>query len=156
MIVVNQKPIFPYIVFDIDGTLADIKHRLHHIINPEEKKDWEAFNAASEYDALNKHIAAINYRMCGRSRYGSIIVSGRSENYRSITEKWLLQHNIYCDYIFMRQSGDFRSDAIIKEEIIINNIKDAPILFVVDDRDRVVEVWRKHGYKCLQCQKGDY
>lgn len=161
----------PYIVFDIDGTLANIKHRLHYIksepatnsyeeINGTGKPDWDSFNAAMHEDKINPHIAAINKSMCGREygrvSYPAIIVTGRPDIYREVTEKWLSHHGINYCYLFMRAKDDYRSDVNIKREIAERNIADAKVLFVIDDRSKVVDMWRELGYKCLQCQKGDY
>lgn len=38
-----------FVVFDLDGTLADGDHRLHHITG--ETKDWRAFFAACGDDS---------------------------------------------------------------------------------------------------------
>lgn len=170
---IHREPHLPYIIFDIDGTLANIKHRLHHIKHPgsfssfeEAKKipekftpDWNAFNRAMVHDEPNMHIIAIYKAMCGLKRggdYPAVFVTGRPEGYRAETEQWLQDNGIAPTRLFMRPEKDHRSDVAIKLEIYDNYIKDAPILFVVDDRDAVVAMWRELGYKCLQCQKGDY
>ena len=162
-----------YIIFDIDGTLADISHRLHHIKEEKEdvrgengswkgqivvqRPDWQAFNNDMVHDTLNRHIAAIYGSMCPphHSR-GSIVVTGRPETHRKQTEKWLRDNLIFPDYLFMRPAGDYRSDVDVKRDIVKNNISDAKVLLVIDDRSKVVEMWRELGYHCLQCQKGDY
>ena len=146
-----------FIIFDIDGTLANIGHRLYHIKS--EKQDWDSFNDAMVDDILHRHIAEIYYRMCNiryMNNYGSIFVTGRPETHRKMTEDWLMKHNLIPNYLFMRPAGDYRSDVEIKAEIYHKYIEPAEILFVVDDRDAVVKMWRMKGLKCLQCQKGDY
>jgi len=45
--------------------------------------------------------------------------------------------------LIMRKSGDFRSDVIIKPELIKPFADKIEILF--DDRDGVVDMWRKNG-----------
>lgn len=157
MSIVNQSPALPYIVFDIDGTLANIKHRLPYIKS--EKPDWDSFNESMDKDALNLPVAQIYYKMCDsrhNANHPSIFVTGRPQDYQHKTEQWLLRNKLVPNYLFMRPAGDYRSDVEIKTEIIDKYIKMAPILFVIDDRDKIVEMWRKLGYKCLQCQKGDY
>lgn len=147
----------PYVVFDIDGTLANIKHRLHHIKG--EKKDWDAFNSMLSGDELNADVAEIYYRFCDLRAINpcpAIVVTGRFEKYRAETEVWLAKHGIKPQYLFMRQDGDYRSDDIVKEDIYNTRLKQANIVFVVDDRERVVKMWRKVGLRCLQVQDGDY
>jgi len=151
------KSIGPYIVFDIDGTLANIKHRLHNI--QDGNKNWEKFNSECHKDEPNKHIIEINKLMCDRNNpkhYPAIIVTGREETYAAETREWLQNHGITWTYLFMRPTKDYRSDVEIKREIIEKYIQPAEILFVLDDREKVVDLWRSMGYKCLQVQKGDY
>ncbi len=61
------------------------------------------------------------------------------------------------DRIFFRRAGDFRADDEVKREIWKEHIQPHyRVLFVVDDRDRVVRMWREEGLVCLQCAPGDF
>jgi hypothetical protein len=172
---IHREPHLPYIIFDIDGTLANIKQRLHYIQEIKEdvrnengswkgekvvkKPDWNAFNRAMVHDEPNLHIIGIYKAMCDMKRggdYPAVFVTGRPEDYRAETEEWLRNNGMQPTRLFMRPEGDYRSDVEIKREIHEKYIKGAPVFFVVDDRDAVVAMWRELGYKCLQCQKGDY
>ena len=45
----------------------------------------------------------------------------------------------------------------IKKEIYRHLIKPYyDVLFAIDDRQQVVDLWRDEGLVCLQCAKGDY
>lgn len=147
----------PYIIFDIDGTLSNIQHRVHHVTK--DPKDWDSFNESMFEDEVDGAIWQIFQHMCN-SRNGlnfpSIFVTGRMEKYRTVTENWLKKNNLVPDYLFMRETDDFRSDDVVKWEIDIKYISPAPILCVFDDRDKVVKMWRNQGYKCLQVQEGDF
>lgn len=50
----------------------------------------------------------------------------------------------------MRSANDARSDDIVKHEIAQQIAKDWYIYAVFDDRNRVVDMWRKAGIRCLQ------
>ena len=143
------------ILFDIDGTLADVEHR--RIYLNKEKPDWKSFNNLMGEDTLNKPIVELYKTLWETKKYEIILVSGRSEAFRKITEQWLVWNNIPFEELKMRPLNDNRSDDIIKEEILKNlqkNKKD--ILFAVDDRQQVVDMWRKNGITCLQCDVGDF
>lgn len=92
-----------------------------------------------------------------------IFISGREgtlECYNK-TFNWLRENilGIYniADNIFMRKEKDYRSDEIIKKEIFEENIKDKyNVLAVLDDRKKVVDMWRKEGLLCLQVWDGDF
>lgn len=142
------------VVFDIDGTLADISHRLH-FINNGGKKDWAGFNSMMSHDDPKPVVISLLQHMYG-SGYWVYLVTGRQECYREETEAWLKKHNIEYDQMFMRPTDNYDPDYQVKEKILDLDLAGCKIFFVVDDRDQVVEMWRRRGITCLQCQKGDY
>lgn len=86
-----------------------------------------------------------------------VIVSGREDNCKELTEQWLKDHGIHYDEIYMRKTGDKRDDRIVKKEIYEEFIKPRfNVRFVLDDRDRVVKMWREEGLKVLQVAEGDF
>ena len=142
------------VVFDMDGTIANVDHRLHHITNG--KKDWDAFSAGCVDDTPNGNITALlsGMRTLG---YRIVIATGRFEAYRPQTEKWLKDNLIWPHDLFMRPDGDYRLDYEVKEDMLRDlQIGRDNILFVVDDRASVVEMWRRNGLTVLQCAKGDF
>jgi uncharacterized HAD superfamily protein len=141
------------IIVDLDGTLADIRIRLKHLQGA--KKDWKSFNKTIETDELHEWCREILLRFCVDHRI--IVVSGRTDELKSQTEKWLKRFEVPFDHLFMRSKHDFRSDNIIKLEIYEQHIRDKfDILFVLDDRQKVVDMWRAQGLVVLQCAPGDF
>lgn len=143
----------PWLLVDIDGTLSDISHRLHLIRKP--KPDWDAFNKACQSDKVKAEVALLVIEMKAAG-YKVAILTGRSDEVSSLTAEWLAWFGIEYDVLFMRKRGDYRSDHVIKKEWYDEHFKDKKVLFVLEDRDRVVEMWREQGLTCLQVQKGDY
>jgi hypothetical protein len=142
------------IIIDLDGTLADCEPRRYHVNG--EAKDFGAFFAAIGDD---KPFEWCDELITAMSRYGYDIVlcSGRPEDYRKVTELWLTFNRIEYDALFMRPSGDGREDAIVKKEILERDILPKwDVLFAVDDRQQVVDMWRENGITCLQCAEGDF
>lgn len=136
------------VIFDIDGTLADLTHRLHHIKNG--SSNWDAFFADAHLDTLITEICGLNHILA--EHYKIILVSGRTDAIREITEKWLLDNGIKYSELHMRKHGDYRQDFIIKSEILDHILADGnEIEFVIDDRPSVVAMWRERGIICLQC-----
>lgn len=142
------------VIVDLDGTLCDVEHRVHHVKS--KPKNWDAFNQALDQD--QPYFWCIELIAAMKSYgYKIYFVTGRGENYRKMTVDWLIQYNVFYDELHMRKNQDFREDSEVKEEIYINEIeKIAQVLFVVDDRKSVVERWRKLGLTCLQCAEGDF
>ncbi len=75
----------------------------------------------------------------------------------AITTHWLELHGIPFNELLMRADNDYRSDEIIKEELYFNSINPRfDVVGVLDDRDRVVQMWRRIGLACLQVAPGDF
>lgn len=141
------------IIVDLDGTLADIRVRLKHLEG--RKKDWKSFNKSIETDELHLWCREIIVRFA-HDHY-IILVSGRTDELRDQTIEWLLRYNVPYHFLFMRKSFDMRPDNIIKEEIYNEKIKGQySVLFVLDDRQKVVDMWRAQGLVVLQCAPGNF
>lgn len=141
------------VIFDIDGTLADLSHRLHFVTGG--KKDWPGFFAQMHLD--QPHEAVIELSQCCRSKWYLVLVSGRPESHREVTETWLRSHNVSFDALYMRKTGDFRADVVIKRELLAQLRADSyhPRL-VIDDRPQVVKMWREEGLVCLQAEYREF
>lgn len=132
------------IICDLDGTLA-------HNYTGRGFYDWDRVGE----DTVDPIIRGI------LDRYEDvqiIIMSGRDEACLAETEKWLYNNSVEFDVLLMRKAGDSREDLIIKKELFDLHIKNKyNVLFALDDRDQVVDMWRKElGIKCLQVNYGDF
>ena len=84
-----------------------------------------------------------------------VLCSGRPDEYRRQTIEWLERVGVRYDELRLRRNGDRRSDTIAKREML-DGIDLAKILFVVEDRASVVDMWRELGLVCLQCAPGEF
>ncbi len=140
------------VIFDIDGTLADVSERLHHI--KKKPKDWDAFFKGIPQDKAIRSMV----RLCNilyESGIKILLCTGRREQDRAETVKWLAQQGVNYHELILRPNGDRRSDVIVKREMLAG-IDRNKILFVVEDRSGVVEMWRSEGLVCLQCAPGEF
>lgn len=153
-----------YIVFDIDGVLADCSHRLKYIQGKD--KDYEKFYSDEEImkdkiiEAGRKIVDMLYnlYTMEDFYRptefYGKIILlTGRSEICEETTRIWVSK-NIFKDLslysIIMRPKNDWRPAHEVKESLIEKHIGFENILFAFDDDDQVNEMYKKHGVMCYK------
>jgi hypothetical protein len=140
------------VIFDIDGTLADVSERLHHI--KKKPKDWDSFFQGIPQDKAIRSMV----RLCNilyESGIKIILCSGRSDQYRRETIEWLAQERVNYHELRLRGGNDRRSDVIVKREMLAGMDR-SKILFVVEDRSGVVEMWRSEGLVCLQCAPGEF
>lgn len=132
------------ICFDIDGTLADLSHRVHFW--QQKPKNWDMFKSEMVNDALIKPIVAIA-RTMHQGGHDVILCTGRSEDTRDMTETWLSNHGITFDKMYMRAEKDYRSDDIVKDLLLAHIVIDwgqKPDIWF-DDRPRVVKMLRENG-----------
>jgi len=146
------------VVFDIDGTLANIEHRLDYVRS--KPKNWKAFDAGIPNDKVNEPVAEV--LVCLKTAFaGNIILfaSGRSERSRQATEQWLETNGLlkYSHGLYMRKADDYRADDIVKDEIIDEIVADYGKLpdMWFDDRPRVVRAVRKRGIFVFDVYQGE-
>jgi len=129
------------IICDLDGTLALLNGR----------SPYDA--STCEQDLVNEPVRSI----LQRSEHKVILVSGREARYKPQTQAWLAKHNIEFLELHMRPTGDSRQDSIVKCEIYEGLILPTyNVMYVLDDRDQVVDMWRSQGLTCLQVNYGDF
>lgn len=143
------------VVFDIDGTIAEMGERKKLLL--ENPIDWEKFYE----DAFDDNpIVEILELISGMYTIGYNIVfcTSRKEKSRKKTEEWLIKFApcFYYD-LLMRADDDNRPDDITKPEMLEKaGYTTENVLFIVEDRARVVKKWRELGFTCLQCAEGDF
>jgi predicted kinase len=137
------------VICDIDGTVANLNHRLHHITNG--KKDWDAFFVTMNEDLPIQPVIDL-LGAIDLDSYGLVMCSGRPEAYRNVTTKWLVDHGLdFFDALYMRPDGDHRADTVVKLDLLRAMREDGFDPFIViDDRPSVVRMWRDQGLVCLQ------
>lgn len=144
----------PCVIFDIDGTLSDNEHRQHHL--DKRPKDWKAFfdacgdDPCHDYVLTLNHIIAVAFETPIYRNHELFVFTGRPNNYRRQTVKWLNHNKVRYDHLSMRDEGDGRPDHVVKLEMLEQcRLTGYRPLFAVDDRPEVVEMWRANGVPCF-------
>lgn len=144
----------PTVICDIDGTIADCEHR-RHLVTGKHKYYEEFYSLTMQDDPIWPVINVFNALQ--QAGYTGLMCSGRSDNWREDTENWLRQHDVRYTKLYMRSHGDYRADEVVKYELLCRMRKDGynPSV-VIDDRNKVVQMWRREGLVCLQAADGDF
>lgn len=133
------------IISDIDGTLS---------LNENGRSYYDSTRVIE--DNINTPIADI-VKLYKKNGVKILILSGREDASKKDTETWLKCNDIDYDALYMRTTGDHRGDEITKRELYDKYIKDTyNVLFVLDDREKVVDLWRELGLTCLQVNYGNF
>jgi hypothetical protein len=164
------------VIFDLDGTLANIDIRKRKSIKPNGKLDWDIFAASSsikDWDIPNEPVIKIA-QMFHNDGFRIVIFSGRNDRSFQATTEWLKTHNVHHDLLVMRpdkfkadswpiaegnlatKDMRFMSDDILKKKMLDTFIDINDVFLVVDDRDKAVNMWRDLGLNTFQVAPGDF
>lgn len=133
-------------VFDIDGVLADVRHRLHHL--EQRPKDWRGFFSAMGADpplAIGVDLA----RQQAASGARIVYLTGRNENYREQTAQWLNAQGCPEGRLVMRPDHDRRPARLFKPAALERLAEQVTVTVVVDDDEAVVATLRHGGWPVL-------
>lgn len=131
---------------DIDGVVADVRHRLEHVES--HPKDWDAFFAAAPLDPVHED-GVVLVRLLEERDHEVVFLTGRPDRLRADTAAWLERHDLGRFQLVMRPAGDRRPANVVKLELLRRLARGREVGVVVDDDPLVVEMMRKAGYPTL-------
>jgi len=147
------------IIFDLDGTLALIDKRREVSTKPNGKLDWKKFFNPSniKLDEPNPPVVKMA-QLFAEQGFNIVILSGRSNKTERTTRSWLTNHNIPFHKLVMRDSetNHFTPDWVLKKDMLDEHVDINDVFLVVDDRNRVVQLWRSLGLTTFQVADGDF
>ena len=127
------------VIVDIDRTLCNITE------NGRSPYDWDRVAEDEPIEAMCQLVRGL------REKYHIVLLTGRSEDAREGTEKWLEEQDISYDKLLMKASGSYEKSTLTKYESYVNDIKDEyDVAFAIDDDQRVVDMWSENGILCLK------
>jgi len=168
------------VIFDLDGTLAIIEKR--RLISGKtsdgketKKMDWDVFFDPENIQLDEPNLPVIKMaQLFKQDGFKIIIFSGRNDRSFFATKDWLKVNDVPHDLLVMRpdkfqkdswpiadgnpatKAMRFMPDEILKKEMLdtFANIED--VFLVVDDRNKVVKMWRDLGLNTFQVAPGDF
>lgn len=143
------------VVFDCDGTLTDTQHRQHFL--EQTPKDWDGFFGAQAKDPPRTSVCELlNYFFEGQ-QHNIVILTGRPEKYRRVTEQWLYDHCVNYNMLVMRPDGDHTDDHVLKEMHLREWLEEGyDIEGFFDDRKRICDRARALGITTYQMSAGEF
>jgi phosphoglycolate phosphatase-like HAD superfamily hydrolase len=132
-------------VVDIDGVLADVRHRLRHVRTT--PKDWDAFFAAAPQDPVLEQGRETVTRLA--EVFDVVYLSGRPEKCREDTLTWFRRHDLPAGELRLRPAGDRRPARLVKVEALDRIAETRTVVVLVDDDHDVLEAARRAGYDVL-------
>ena len=152
-----------WVIFDLDGTLADIEDRRKLSTKDNGKMDWDKFFDPENISLDKPNIPVIKMAQAlAETGHKIAIFSGRSKGTENTTKFWLSQNRVPFSILKLRPEKHpyrFMPDDKLKKEWLdelfpFPNALD--IVCVFDDRDKVVKMWRDNGLTCMQVAPGNF
>lgn len=131
------------VVVDIDGVIADVRHRLHHLSG--RRRDWQAFFASAPDDGVLPEGRSEIERAMGDG-LSPVYLTGRPERCRPATLTWLDAHGFPAAPLYMRPENDRRPAREFKVEVLRELAAGSMVARVIDDDDAVVVAMRQAGF----------
>lgn len=137
------------VIFDMDGTLADVSSIRHHLRYYDESKrriikHFNIFHEKSVDVPAHSHVvnAAQVAHLMGND---ILVVTARKHMWRHQTAWWLAMHGVHSDALFMRGNHDNRPDYEVKKDIL-NTIRQAwNVIHAWDDNPSIIKLWTEEG-----------
>ena len=162
------------IIFDLDGTLANIDARRAKALS-NDKMDWDVFFDPENIQLDEPNLPVIKMaQLFAEDGFKIVIFSGRNDRSFFTTKSWLVKHKVPFHKLVMRpdkfkedswpiakgnpatKEMKFMPDEILKKEMLDTFINIDEVFLVVDDRQKVVDMWRDLGLNVFQVADGDF
>jgi hypothetical protein len=160
------------IIFDLDGTLADIDERKQNSQIDNGKMDWDIFFDPENIKLDKPKPEVIKCaQMFHQQGYKIVIFSGRNDRSFHSTKEWLAQHEVPYDLLVLRPDkfkdeswpvadGNpatykmrFMPDQILKKEMLDTFVDINDVFIIFEDRKKVVDMWRELGLTCFEVEE---
>ncbi len=138
----EAAPELPFAVLDLDGVLADVRHRLPLVRT--KPKRWDDFFDAAEADPVLPEGRATADRLA--VDHVIAYVSGRPERCRAATEKWLEDNGFPAGPVYLRPDDDRRPARLVKVAVVRRLARERPVAVIVDDDVRVTAALQEAGF----------
>jgi phosphoglycolate phosphatase-like HAD superfamily hydrolase len=146
------------VIFDIDGTLALNDKRCDLATKFNGKFNFGIFHEPSNIKLDEPNYPVIKMiQLFKKDGFNILIFSGRPDSLKEVTIEWLLKYEVPFDKLIMRDvPRHFMHDDILKKQMLDDHVDIDDVFCVVDDRQKVVDMWREIGLTCFQVAPGNF
>ena len=136
----------PAIIIDLDGTLAEVDHRI---------KDGKCDHTKIKDDEYNKAVREIISKF--QDSHNIVLFTARHTDWRNATKRWCWDNFIIFDALYMKLPHHKGPDYLVKYQMYKEFIEgEYDVLFAIDDNNNVVKMLRDLGITTLQIRNTEY
>ena len=131
-------------VFDIDGVVADVRHRVHHVEGG--RKDWPAFFRSAARDLPLVEGIALVHDLA--ESHDIVWLTGRPAWLRDVTSDWLAKQGLPATELHLRPNADRRPARLYKLGVL-TVLRPRGIAAFIDDDDEVIKAASAAGFPAV-------
>jgi hypothetical protein len=137
------------VIFDMDGTLADVSSIRHHLTKYDNTKrrvikHFNKFHAESVNVPAHDHVVNAA-QMASMLGHEVLVVTARKHMWRNHTAWWLAMHDVPSDMLMMRGDEDNRKDYEVKKDMLDTLRKAYDIIYAWDDNPSIIKLWQENN-----------
>ncbi len=137
------------VVFDMDGTLADVSSIRHLVVKGSKNRNFDEFHTRSVDCPPIQWVK--NCALLAKDIGLTVIqVTARQEKYRPHTSWWLADNGVPSDGLFMRPNGDYRPDYDVKRHMLMSLQNSFDIIRAYDDNPSIIAMWKEFNIPCTE------
>jgi hypothetical protein len=123
-------------LLDLDGVICDDRHRVDYAL----RRDWGTYFGLMGDDAVWRQGREL-YEACTITGWDVAYLTGRRDQFRGHTRRWLKQHGFDADLpLLMRPDDSSTRLAVFKAGIVADMLRDYEALMLYDDDPEVIKV----------------
>jgi uncharacterized SAM-binding protein YcdF (DUF218 family) len=133
------------VIFDMDGTLADVSSIRHYLIpDDNKKKDFDTFHSESVNVPAHSHVVNAT-QVAKLLGHDVLVVTARRHMWRNHTAFWLAMNDIPSDMLMMRGNEDYRKDYLVKKDMLDTIRQAYNVIHAWDDNPSIIQLWKDEG-----------
>ena len=145
---VKEPVVKTMVIFDLDQTVFDIRHREHLIPNEVNGSTWLEFNAACVDDTPIEAVTDL-ILMYDEAGYEIVYLSGRGAEVADQTREMLAREGLPVDQLLLRPTGDYTPGPELKK-FWVEHLGPQFVMAAYDDDLAIVEMYRGLGITAFQ------
>ncbi len=123
-------------LIDLDGVICDDRHRVEHAL----RRDWCSYFGMMGADTVWRQGREL-YEACTLTGWDVAYLTGRRDQFRPVTRRWLDRHGFDADLPLLMRPDDSSSRlAEFKAGIVADLLGDYEALILFDDDPEVIKV----------------
>lgn len=132
------------VIFDMDGTLANVTGIRHYLIPNNHRKDFDTFHRESVNAPPHREIVN-SARLAHSLGLEVLVVTARKQVWRHHTAWWLAVNEVPSSALYMRANHDNRKDYEVKRGILARIRSRYEVIHAWDDNPAVLRLWEEEG-----------